>query len=173
MPRGVRKRIIFEEVSRFLDIPGGDVILSEAYAQLRKYSCWVLCVTQQFSQLKKTSLYKVVVGNSKLFFLMKQNQREDIEEIAEAIGLPDTSVNAIKSYILPEHQKNENTRCSYMTVFALGEKNNACGTIKIKPSKEMLYVASSDGRNFDNKTKALLKYKSVFEGVIQEVRKNR
>ncbi len=169
MPRGAKKRIIFEEVSRFLNIPGGDVILNEAYAQLRKYSCWVLCVTQQFSQLKITPLYKVVMGNSKLFLLMRQNQREDIDEIAESIGLPDTAKQSIQNYTLPEHQKNAEERCSYMTVFALDGKNNYCGTVKIKPSKELLYVASSDGKTFDLRTKALLKYDSVFEGVVSEV----
>lgn len=170
MPRGSKKRIIFEEISRFLNIPGGDSILSEAYAQLRKYSCWVLCVTQQFSQLKATPLYKVIIGNSKLFLLMKQNQKEDIEDIAESIGLPDTAKEAIRSYTLPEHQ-SANEKCSFVTVYALDGKNNYCGTIKIKPSKELLYVASSDGRIFDHRAKALLRYSSVFEGVITEVAK--
>lgn len=171
MPRGARKRIIFEEVSRFLNIPGGDVILNEAYAQLRKYSCWVLCVTQQFSQLKVTPLYKVVMGNSKLFLLMKQNQREDIDEIAESIGLPDTAKEVIQNYTLPEHQKHRDEKCSFMTVFALDGKQNYCGTIKIKPSKELLYVASSDGKTFDLRAKALLNYDCVFDGVIKEVEK--
>ncbi|OAI50829.1 hypothetical protein AYO37_00095 [Opitutia bacterium SCGC AG-212-L18] len=171
MPRGVRKRIVFEEVSRFLNIPGGDVILNEAYAQFRKYGCWVLCVTQQFSQLKVTPLYKVVMGNSKLFLLMKQNQREDIDEIADSIGLPDTAKEAIQNYTLPEHQNGKEEKCSFMTVFALDGKQNYCGTIKIKPSKELLYVASSDGKTFDIRAKALLKYNSIFDGVIQEVEK--
>ena len=33
LPRGSRKRVIFEEVSRTLDVPGGEQLVSEFYAQ--------------------------------------------------------------------------------------------------------------------------------------------
>ena len=167
MPRNLKKRLIFEEVSRFLDVPGGDVILSEAYAQLRKYACWVLCVTQQFSQLKKSSLYKVIVGNSKLFFLMKQNNRDDIDDIAASIGLPDTAKEGIQRYPLPEHQQSKD-KCSFMTVYALNGQYNDCGTIRIQPSKALLYVASSNGSSFDQKSHQLAQYPSLIDGVIAE-----
>ncbi len=39
MPRALRKRNIYEEVARFLDIPGGQEIVQESYAQLRKLNC--------------------------------------------------------------------------------------------------------------------------------------
>ena len=40
LPRALRKRNIYEEVARFLDIPGGQEIVQESYAQLRKFNCW-------------------------------------------------------------------------------------------------------------------------------------
>src|SRR6266496_1701967 len=38
LPRAVRKRNVYEEVARFLDIPGGQEIVQESYAQLRKFN---------------------------------------------------------------------------------------------------------------------------------------
>ena len=38
LPRAIRKRNIYEEVARFLDIPGGQEIVQESYAQLRKFN---------------------------------------------------------------------------------------------------------------------------------------
>ena len=40
LPRALWKRIIYEELARFLDVPGGEKIVAESYAQLRKFNCW-------------------------------------------------------------------------------------------------------------------------------------
>src|SRR5438067_4733180 len=37
MPRRLRKRTVYEEVARVLDIPGGEQIVKESYAQMRKF----------------------------------------------------------------------------------------------------------------------------------------
>jgi hypothetical protein len=171
LPRGVRKRLIFEEVSRFLNIKGGDKILGEAYAQLRKFGCWVCCVTQQYSQLKESPLRSVIFGNSKLFFLMKQNDKKDLDEIAEAIGLPERAVEEIQSYTLPEHQIGKE-KASYMMVFSIGGAVNSCGTAKIKASKELVYAASSNGDVFDERIKNLSKYENLVEGICYEAQKS-
>tara|TARA_B100000989_G_C19497796_1_gene452866 strand:- start:123 stop:1508 length:1386 start_codon:yes stop_codon:yes gene_type:complete len=170
LPRGVRKRLIFEEVSRFLNIKGGDKILGEAYAQLRKFGCWVCCVTQQYSQLKNSPLRPVIFGNSKLFFLMKQNDKKDLVEIAEDIGLPERAIEEIQSYTLPEHQIGKE-RASYMMVYAIGGAVNSCGTAKIKASKELVYAASSNGEVFDDRIKNLSKYDNLVEGICYEAQK--
>lgn len=44
LPRAMPKRIVYEEVSKFLTVPGAADILAENYAQFRKYNCWVLTV---------------------------------------------------------------------------------------------------------------------------------
>src|SRR4051812_8710513 len=40
MPRRSRKRNVYEEMARLLDIPGGEQIVKESYAQMRKFNCW-------------------------------------------------------------------------------------------------------------------------------------
>lgn len=172
MPRSKRKRIVFEEASRFIDVPGGEKILAEAYAQLRKFSCWVICVTQQYSQLKHSRLKSVIFGNSKLFFLMKQNDREDLLEIAQTIGLPDLAKEKILKYPLPEHMQSHE-RCSFMTVFSLDGENVSCGTIKIQPDPALLYVASSSGAHYDELHRLLKNHSNPLEAVLEIVEKKR
>ena len=53
LPRGKRKRVIFEEVARTLDIPGGEQLVSEFYAQLSKFSTWIISIVQQYSRFQQ------------------------------------------------------------------------------------------------------------------------
>src|SRR2546429_6100027 len=45
-----RSRNVYEEVARFLDIPGGQEIVQESYAQLRKFNCWNISIVQQYAR---------------------------------------------------------------------------------------------------------------------------
>lgn len=104
LPRHLWKRIIFEEVARFLDVPGGEKIVAESYAQLRKFNCWTISIVQQYSKFKSTRIRPVIMGNSKQFFLMRQFDRSDLEDISKDIHLPEVTINAIQHYPLPEQQ---------------------------------------------------------------------
>ena len=104
LPRALWKRIIFEEVARFLDVPGGEKIVAESYAQLRKFNCWTISIVQQYSKFKSTRIRPVIMGNSKQFFLMRQFDRSDLEDISHDIKLPEVTIDAIQHYPLPEQQ---------------------------------------------------------------------
>ena len=78
MPRGLRKRNVYEEVARLLDIPGGEQIVKESYAQMRKFNCWNISIVQQYSRFKESRIRSAVFGNSRQFFLMRQNDRADL-----------------------------------------------------------------------------------------------
>ena len=54
LPRALRKRNVYEEVARFLDIPGGQEIVQESYAQLRKFNCWNISIVQQYARFKQS-----------------------------------------------------------------------------------------------------------------------
>ena len=69
LPRAVRKRNVYEEVARFLDIPGGEEIVKESYAQLRKFNCWNISIVQQYARFKQSRIRSAVFGNSRQFFL--------------------------------------------------------------------------------------------------------
>jgi hypothetical protein len=82
LPRAQRKRIVFEELARFLDTPGGEQIVAESYAQLRKFNCWAVSVMQQYARFKASRIRPAVIGNAKQFFLMRQNDRGDLADLA-------------------------------------------------------------------------------------------
>ena len=169
LPRYKRKRLVFEEVARFLNMPGGDKILAEAYAQLRKFNCWVISITQQYAQLKNSPLRGVIFGNSKLFFLMRQNDAEDIRDIAEAINLPDTAQTQIRNFILPENLPDTAVKYSSVLMFTPTEEHSQAGVLRVTVRPEIAYVASSDGEVFEKRKKELRKYDNAIEGVLREV----
>ncbi len=127
LPRKLRKRIIFEEVSRFLDVPNGEKTVSEAYAQLRKFSCWTCSIVQQYQRFKNSRIRSVVMGNSKQHLLMRQLDKADIHEIAADTGLPPVAQEAIMEYPLVEQQP-EGSKFSSVCYHAPGASPALCGT---------------------------------------------
>jgi len=137
LPRHLRKRIIYEELARFLDVPGGEKIVAESYAQLRKFSCWTASIVQQYSRFKTSRIRPVVIGNSKQFFLMRQFDRGDIDDIAHDINLPESVCAAIQNYPMPEQQpQGIGKKFSSICFFPPVTDPPLCGTVRnIQPAK--------------------------------------
>jgi type IV secretory pathway VirB4 component len=129
LPRVQRKRILFEEMSRFLDTPGGEQIVAESYAQLRKHNCWAVSVIQQYARFKGSRIRAAVIGNAKQFFLMRQNDRGDLTDLAGDLPLPETAVDAIQRYPLPE-QLPADQRHSSLCFFTPTAQPPQCGTLR-------------------------------------------
>ncbi len=129
LPRAQWKRIVFEELARFLDVPGGEKIVAESYAQLRKFNCWTASIVQQYSKFKDTRIRPVVIGNSKQFFLMRQFDRGDIEDIARAIALPEAVCSSIQNYPMPEQQP-EGRKFSSLCFYSPVTDPPLCGTVR-------------------------------------------
>ncbi|HVS52414.1 MAG TPA: hypothetical protein VHD62_08670 [Opitutaceae bacterium] len=135
LPRPRWKRILYEELARFLDVPGGEKIVAESYAQLRKFNCWTASIVQQYSKFKDTRIRPAVIGNSKQFFLMRQFDRTDVDAIAADIGLPESVGAAIQNYPMPEQQpdgKKFSSLCFYSPVI----DPPLCGTVRNVQSKK-------------------------------------
>ncbi|RRJ96025.1 hypothetical protein Ga0100231_018930 [Opitutaceae bacterium TAV4] len=136
LPRHLRKRIIYEELSRFLEVPGGDKIVAESYAQLRKFNCWTLSIVQQYSRFKDAKIRPAVIGNSKQFFLMRQFDRNDVDDIARDIGLPESVCSAIQNYPMPEQQPADK-KFSSLCYFSPVTDPPLCGTVRyVQPDPE-------------------------------------
>jgi hypothetical protein len=129
LPRALWKRIIFEEVARFLDVPGGEKIVAESYAQLRKFNCWTISIVQQYSKFKSTRIRPVIMGNSKQFFLMRQFDRSDLEDISHDIHLPEVTIDAVQHYPLPEQQA-AGQKFSSICYYSPTTQPALCGTIR-------------------------------------------
>ena len=124
---------------RFLDVPGGERIVAESYAQLRKFSCWTASIVQQYSKFKGSRIRPVVIGNSKQFFLMRQFDRSDVEDIARDIALPDSVCASIQNYPMPEQQP-VGRKFSSLCFFSPVTDPPLCGTVRnVQPINEVLH----------------------------------
>lgn len=136
LPRAERKRIIFEEVARFLDVPGGEAIVAESYAQLRKFNCWAVSVVQQYARFRASRVRAAVVGNAKLFLLMRQADRSDLLDLARDLPLPESALEVIPAYPLPEQQA-PGQRHSSVCYFLPTAQPPQCGTLRhVQPRTE-------------------------------------
>ncbi|MDX1951087.1 MAG: hypothetical protein SFY81_02820 [Verrucomicrobiota bacterium] len=164
LPRALRKRNVYEEVARFLDIPGGEEIVKESYAQLRKFNCWNISIVQQYARFKQSRIRSAVFGNSRQFFLMRQNDRADLDDISQDIALPDITKHTIMSYPLPDHQAGQ--KFGAFTYVHVDSNRPLCGTIHNIASDEMLYCSSSSGEHFEQRAKDLRGANDVVEGIV-------
>ena len=167
LPRGKRKRVIFEEVARTLDIPGGERLVSEFYAQLSKFSTWIVSILQQYSRLQQSRIRPTVFGNAKQFFFTRMNDRQEIENVARDVGLSDATKDAISRYPLPEHLSDQGKHAA-LTYYQLDAQQPLCGTIHNWASREMRYCSSSTGKDFDERSRKLRKYPDVIKGILTE-----
>jgi hypothetical protein len=136
LPREQWKRIVYEELARFLDVPGGEKIVAESYAQLRKFNCWTASVVQQYGKFKGSRIRSAVIGNTKQFWLMRQFDRSDVDDIARDIGLPDSVCASIQNYPMPEQQP-EGKKFSSVCFFSPVTDPPLCGTVRhVELSKE-------------------------------------
>lgn len=172
MPRAQRKQFIFEEPSRYLEIGGVEQLLGEFYAQMGKFACHIMPVTQQYAQLAKSDLRSVIFGNSKQFFLFKQNDRHDLDEQGDAIGLPESARTAIRGFTAPEYQTGTE-KYSQMAVFSQEGERTQCGIVRNYVTPEMLYVSDSSGERFDERARALAEYADPYEAVLAESARER
>jgi len=167
LPRGARKRVIFEEVARTLDIPGGEQLVSEFYAQLSKFSTWIVSIVQQYSRFQRSGIRPIVFGNAKQFFFTRMNDRRDIEDVAKDIDLSETTKEAISRYPLPEHLP-DNNKFAALTYYHLDVQQARCGTIHNRVSPEMLFCSSSTGEDFDHRSRALRNHPNIVSGILSE-----
>jgi type IV secretory pathway VirB4 component len=163
MPRGLRKRNVYEEVARLLDIPGGEQIVKESYAQMRKFNCWNISIVQQYSRFKESRIRSAVFGNSRQFFLMRQNDRADVDDMGRDIGLTELTKHAILSYPLPDQQSGE--KFAAFTYLHSDAQNAVCGTVHNVTSPEMLYISGSSGAQFDERTRQMRNAGNVIEAI--------
>ena len=138
-PRAERKRVIFEEVSRFLAVPGGEKIVKEFYAQMRKYNVWVCALVQQYSQFSHTneSIKEILLGNSKLRLIFRQESRQDLDELAEQLRLPDSARDAIAALPMSEHfEGRAEDAYSSCLVVAMTAQRPLIGTLRYYASPQ-------------------------------------
>ncbi|PWU10191.1 MAG: hypothetical protein C5B47_02510, partial [Verrucomicrobia bacterium] len=170
LPRSARKRVIFEEASRTIGINGGEELIREFYAQLSKFSTWIISIVQQYQQFKESKVRPIIFGNAKQFFFTRINDRRDIEDLARDIDLSQAAQDTISRYPLPEHLEEIN-RYSSLTYYHSDSNSALCGTIQNRASAEMLYCASSTGADFERRERELRAAPNIVEGILANAKK--
>jgi hypothetical protein len=169
LPRGESKVMLLDELRRILLIPGAAEFVKELLAQMRKYRCVFIGAFQEPSQIDDIdpALTDLLFGQCKQYFLMRQNNADQVRRMAGVIGLPGAAQRAIVQHPLVEHQSGAR-KASYFTYFSREGPAPVCGTVRVEVDPAMLYVAESSGAVFDRRMKALGKHASVYEGVLAE-----
>ena len=139
-------------------MPGGEKLISEGYAQMRKFGCWIVSIVQQYTQFKNTRIRPIIMGNSKQFLIMKQADRGDLADLADldrgGINLPEVTQETIMCYPSPENLPKDNIYSS-MCYYHLDQYMPLVGTCRNYCSPEMLYCSSSSGEDFDQRMREI------------------
>ena len=172
LPRAQSKIMVLDELRRILIIPGALEFVKEALAQMRKYRCVFVGAFQEASQIDEIdpALTDLILGQCKQHFLLRQNNRSQVERISRVIGLPKSAQRAICEHPLVEHQTGA-TKASYLTYFSREGSAPLCGTVRVEVDPYMLYVANSSGSTFDERMHSVSRYPSVYEAVMAEARR--
>ncbi|MBL9166650.1 MAG: hypothetical protein JNN07_02840 [Verrucomicrobiales bacterium] len=136
--RAIRKLALFEEASKFLDLPGADSLLSHGYEEARKFNAVYAAVIQQYSRIRQLPIRASLMGNSQQFLLLRQHDIADLTGLAEDLGLPVSVTQTIKSFAEPAK-----TGYSAFTLFVRHAPQPICGVVHHRPSREMYYASCS------------------------------
>jgi len=155
-PRSTRKRVILEELSAFLAMPDGDRITREYYERMRKYSCWVFSIIQQFGRIKDHPVRSSVVGNSRVMFMLKQPDQRDVESMSEGFRIPSITKKQVTSFPDPSEMKTDPYGSFVYYHEATGRPRIAIG--RHQASKEMILASATSGEAFEKQNEQLKEF---------------
>lgn len=167
IPRSKRKLVLFEECARTLNIPGGQELVSEFYAQLSKFSTEIISSVQSYAMFRDSPIRPVVMGNAAIKFLCKFADRNDLDDIATDIGLSEAAKETVLRYPRPDHLP-PGKQWAGVTYHHLDAQNPVCGTMINSTSPSVAYASSSTGKDFDERQRVLRTYPNIIDGIIQE-----
>jgi len=166
LPRRVKKLVVFEELARFVSIPGGDKVAAETYAQLGKFSCAVMSITQVYGQFRHLPIKSTILGNSRNFFILPLREQEDLNDLGDEIGLPLGTREIIRQAPMPDELPS-GSRYGSVNYYSTGGEAPVNGMIHNHVTPEMMYVASSSGDVHDRREEELAGYEG--EAVIERI----
>lgn len=164
-PRKERKHVVIEELGSFLNVRGGKEIVRDFYERARKYNCWVLSVIQQVSSLPE-DLSKIIVGNCRQGYFFGQSENRDIALLQELFRLPDSIVEILGNFGEPTAEHGASFIC-----WELLDKGKRITPAVHLASREMAYLADSNGSVAEEHTHALAQYDNLLEGLAIEATK--
>jgi hypothetical protein len=167
MRRGARKRLILEELSAFLALENGPKIVRDYYERMRKYNCWVLSILQNFGRLHEQNegVTGAILSNTDQVFLLKSNSKKDLDLVSETYPIPETTKNTVLKFPQPSGYGPE-----VYSGFALVQVQEGRPKVTIGRNyahDEMLYLSSSTGSVFEERSRQLRTEKDIVDAIIK------
>lgn len=104
MPRGSAKLYLFEELARLLaTVPGAAEIVKQSYAQLRKYKCVAVTITQSAAQMTQSGVGQIVMTQSKQFLFLRNTDAAELRLITNYVPLSEDAQRNVRNFPAPEH----------------------------------------------------------------------
>jgi hypothetical protein len=167
MPRGIRKQVIIEEMVSFLKVPNGAEIVVDYYQKMRKYSCQVTSVFQNYGTLLEASpkVAKAIVSNSSAMLLLRNHNRKDLDQLGEFMPrpLPEVIKDQITRFPKPAELAGDQAHAGFVYV-RLDQEEPRFTVGRNYISQEVEEITSSSGDVFEHKKQELRKNVRIHEG---------
>src|SRR5262249_53101736 len=108
--------------------------------EARKFNTSITSCFQDYAALRRSPIREAVMANCRQFFVLRLDDPDDVQHLADDLGLSATAVAAIKSYPAPSPATG-----ACFTYFRRQSPMPFCGTATNLASPELLYVAASGG----------------------------
>jgi hypothetical protein len=167
MPRSLRKRLILEELSAVMDMDNGPKIARDYWERARKYNCWVLGILQNFARLyeQNPGVTGAILSNSDQVILLKSNNKKDLNLVSQSYPIPEITKDAVMRFPIPG-----GSRADVFSGFGLIQIHDGRPKVTLGRNyahDEMLYVSSSTGSVFEERSKQLKNEPDIVEAIIE------
>jgi hypothetical protein len=158
MPRRLRKQVVIEEMVSFLKVPNAEQIVTDYYQKMRKYSCQVTSVFQNYSTLLEASpkVAKAIVSNSSAMLLLRNHNRNDLDELGRFMPrpLPEVIKDQITRFPKPAELEGNKAYAGFVYV-RLDQEEPKYTVGRNYISREVEKITLSSGSDFDRKRREL------------------
>lgn len=173
LPRATKKLMVFDEAARFLQIPGADLIMAEAYRQYRKQNTCVLSILTDFEPLADNAVGSAVLNSVSQFLILGHNSAKSLDELGDAIGLSSFAREAVKRFALPDRQITSR-KFSQVLAHRTDGPRPLTSSFWYSADPEELYVGSTAGEDVERREAELknLDDSELIEAVIRNANKS-
>ena len=167
MPRSMRKRLILEELSAVMDMENGPKIARDYWERARKYNCWVLGILQNFARLyeQNPGVTGAILSNSDQVMLLKSNNKKDLDLVSQSYPIPEITKDAVMRFPIPGGSGTDVFSGFGLIQILDGRPKVTLG--RNYAHNEMLYVSSSTGSVFEERSKQLKNQPDIVAAIIE------
>jgi hypothetical protein len=137
------------------------------WERMRKYNCWMLGILQNFARLyeQNPGVTGAILSNSDQVLLLKSNNKKDLDLVSQSFPIPAITKDAVMRFPSPS-----GTGKDVFSGFTLVQIQDGRPKVTIARNyahDEMLYVSSSTGSVFEERSKQLKNQPDIVEAIIR------